>query len=89
MREIVAALIDDTSRQIELLRAAIGARTRSSAPGWPTTPKAPARTSAPTPPRLYSSRSRRTAARGEFDECGASLATLAQEVERLREEQTQ
>lgn len=86
MRELVAALIDDTSRQILLLDAAIReadplkcARLAHYSKG------ACANLGAESAAALLKDIERR-AHGGDFQECRVSLAALADEIDRLRSE---
>jgi HPt (histidine-containing phosphotransfer) domain-containing protein len=86
MREILLALIDDTSRQIGLLEAAIrdkdGQATRRLAHySKGACANVGAKAAAATLEDIE-----RSAARSEFAECGASLDRLTFEIGRLRSE---
>ena len=86
MREIVRALIDDTSRQIPLIEAAIRKRDPLSTGRLAHYSKgACANVGAKSAAAALES-IEREAARSEFEECGASLAKLSDAIERLRDE---
>lgn len=86
MREILSTLIDDTSRQIPLLEAAIREKD-------PRTTKRLAHYSKGACANVGANAAvaaleniERTAARSDFDECGASLGKLARAIDQLRAE---
>jgi HPt (histidine-containing phosphotransfer) domain-containing protein len=86
MREILAALIDDTSRQIDLIASAIRQkdsqlckRLAHYSKGACANVGANAAAALLRDIEFY-------AARGQFSHCETSLAALAQEMERLRNE---
>ena len=86
MREIVAALIEDTVRQLPLLDEAIHAGDGPRAARLAHYSKgACANLGAQSSAYLLAS-IERTAAGGDFTRCSASLAALAMELDRLRGE---
>lgn len=89
MREVLTALIDDTSRQIQLLDYAIRARDAGETMRLAHYSKgACANVGAKTTAELLR-QIERTAAQGDFDCCGESLHFLAGELEKLRAEAQQ
>jgi HPt (histidine-containing phosphotransfer) domain-containing protein len=86
MREIVGALIDDTSRQIPLLEAAIRQKNPQATERLAHYSKGACANVGAKSAAAVLENIERTAARCDFDECGASLAKLAQAIDRLREE---
>ena len=86
MREIVAALIDDTARQIELLDAAIRQEDAKRCMRLAHYSKgACANVGAKAAADLLKHIERK-AASNEFEECTQSLSALAAEMDRLRSE---
>ncbi len=86
MREVLAALIEDSSRQIQLLAAAIGQRDGEKTKRLAHYSKGACATVGARAAAAALLEIERRAARSEFEGCSASLALLAQEVERLRAE---
>ena len=86
MREVLAALIDDTSRQLMLLDEAIrkgnaGETIRLAHYSKGACANVGARSTAALLQEIE-----RTAARGDFADCGESLRSLAAELDKLRTE---
>ena len=86
MREIVSALIDDTSRQMELLEAAIHEQDSQKCMRLAHYSKGACANVGANSAASVCTLIERTASRGEFAECSSSLAGLAREIERLRVE---
>lgn len=84
MREILSVLIDDTSRQMKLLKTAIQEQDATKCMRLAHSSKgACANVGAAVAADLLKDIERR-AAKGEFAECDLALARLAEEVEQLR-----
>jgi HPt (histidine-containing phosphotransfer) domain-containing protein len=88
MREILAALVDDTSRQIGLLDAAIRERNSQQCMRLAHYSKGACSNVGAVAAAATLKHIERKAAVGEFDECLISLAALAQQIEFLRAEST-
>jgi HPt (histidine-containing phosphotransfer) domain-containing protein len=88
MREILAALVDDTSRQIGLLDAAIRERNSQQCMRLAHYSKGACSNVGAVAAAATLKHIERKAAVGEFDECLISLAALAQQIEFLRTEST-
>jgi HPt (histidine-containing phosphotransfer) domain-containing protein len=86
MREIVCALIDDTARQIPLLEAAIREKDQRSTRRLAHYSKGACANVGAKSAAAALEDIERTAARSDFDECGASLGRLAQAIGQLRAE---
>jgi HPt (histidine-containing phosphotransfer) domain-containing protein len=86
MREILATLIDDTSRQIQLLDLAIREGDALRCMRLAHYSKGACANVGATAAADVCKNIERSAADGRFTECGASLAALAQELGRLRSE---
>jgi HPt (histidine-containing phosphotransfer) domain-containing protein len=86
MREIVHALIDDTSRQIPLLRAAICEKDPQATRRLAHYSKGACASVGARSAAAALENIERTAARRDFEECGASLEKLAEAIDRLRSE---
>ena len=86
MREIVCALIDDTSRQIPLLEAAIRRKDTQATKRLAHYSRGACANVGAKAAAAALENIERTAARNDFDECGASLGKLAQAIDRLRAE---
>ncbi len=86
MREIVSTLIDDTSRQIPLLEAAIREKNPQVAQRLAHYSKGACANVGARSAAAVLENIERTAARCDFDECSASLRMLAQAIDRLRAE---
>ena len=84
MREIVAALIDDTSRQLPFLESAISAEDSKTCMRLAHYSKGACANVGANAAAAVLKRIEREAADHEFPECRASLAALAAEIERLR-----
>ncbi len=86
MRDVVAALIDDTARHISLLECAIRDRNAGETMRLAHCSKgACANVGARSSAAMLMEIERR-AAEGDFDTCGQSLLTLARELDKLRVE---
>ena len=86
MREILSVLIDDTSRQIHLLDAAIRAEDSQACKRLAHYSKgACANVGANAAAALFK-HIEHVAGRGDFAECSSSLSTLAVEMDKLRTE---
>lgn len=88
MREVLAELIDDTSRQLPLLQAAISAADVSATMRLAHYSKGACANLGAQAAAATLLNIERCAASGDFGECTVSLANLAAEVERLRAETT-
>ena len=88
MREIVAALIDDTSRQIELLDAAIREEDSKRCVRLAHYSKGACANVGANAAAALLKHIERKAASQEFAECTQSLGELSMEMERLRSEVT-
>jgi HPt (histidine-containing phosphotransfer) domain-containing protein len=86
MREILHALIDDTSRQIPLLEAAIREKDQQATRRLAHYSKGACANVGARSAAAALENIERTAARRDFDECGASLGKLAEAIDRLRAE---
>jgi len=86
MREIVSALIDDTSRQMELLQAAISEKDSQKCMRLAHYSKGACANVGANSAANVCTLIERTASRGAFEECSSSLKGLAREIERLRAE---
>jgi len=86
MREILSALIDDTSRQIQLLGAAIREQNPQKCMRLAHYSKGACANVGACRAAALLQQIERQAASGGFDGCGESLDRLSEEVERLREE---
>jgi HPt (histidine-containing phosphotransfer) domain-containing protein len=86
MREIVAALIDDTSRQIELLDAAIREEDSKRCVRLAHYSKGACANVGANAAAALLKNIEKKAASNEFGECTRSLSALAAEVDRLRVE---
>ena len=86
MREVLEALIDDTARQMPLLRAAIHAADVSAIMRLAHYSKGACANLGAQAAAATLLKIERSAASGDFSECTVSLANLAAEVERLRVE---
>ncbi|HYW41480.1 MAG TPA: Hpt domain-containing protein [Bryobacteraceae bacterium] len=86
MREIVAALVDDTARQIELLDSAIREEDAPRCIRLAHYSKGACANVGANAAAAALKQIERRAANREFSECSASLGTLVQEVARLRTE---
>ena len=86
MREILAALIDDTARQMVLLQAAIAEGNIQKCMRLAHYSKGACANVGANRAAEVLRQMERQAAGGDFQECGLSLATLTQEMERLRAE---
>jgi HPt (histidine-containing phosphotransfer) domain-containing protein len=86
MREIVGALIADTSRQIPLLAAAIREKDPQATRRLAHYSKGACANVGAKSAAAALDDIERTAARSNFEECGASLEKLAQAIDRLRAE---
>ena len=84
MREILAALIDDTSRQMPFLESAIRAEDSRGCMRLAHYSKGACANVGANAAAAVLKRIEREAAGHEFQECRASLANLAAEIERLR-----
>jgi len=86
MREIVAALVDDTAQQLQLLDAAIRGRDAANCRRLAHYSKgACANVGAKRAAALFK-QIERDAATGDFQHCGATAEALAREIELLRQE---
>jgi len=86
MREIVAALIDDTALQLPLLDAAIRQRDPRATARLAHYAKGACATVGARSAAAALEDIERTAARDDFDACRLSLGNLAQAIDRLRAE---
>jgi HPt (histidine-containing phosphotransfer) domain-containing protein len=86
MREIVCALIDDTSRQIPLLEGAIREKDPQTTKRLAHYSKGACANVGAKAAAAALENIERTAAQSDFDACGASLAKLAQAIDQLRAE---
>jgi HPt (histidine-containing phosphotransfer) domain-containing protein len=86
MRELLAALIDDTSQQIELLQAAVQEHDSGRCMRLAHYSKGACANVGAASAAALLKRIEVGAAAREFPECGEALASLAVEVTRLREE---
>lgn len=86
MREILSALIDDTSRQIGLLDTAIRAEDSQKCMRLAHYSKGACANVGANSAAALLKHIENQASKGEFFECGQSLAALSQEIDRLRTE---
>jgi HPt (histidine-containing phosphotransfer) domain-containing protein len=86
MREILSALIDDTSRQIPLLEVAIREKDPQTTRRLAHYSKGACANVGAKAAAAALENIERTAARSDFDECGASLGKLARAIDQLRAE---
>jgi HPt (histidine-containing phosphotransfer) domain-containing protein len=86
MREIVAALIDDTSNQIPLLRKAIGDRDAAYCKRLAHYSKGACANVGANSAATLLKQIEKTASAGKFPECGLALENLARQIELLRGE---
>ncbi|MBZ5581953.1 MAG: Hpt domain-containing protein [Acidobacteriia bacterium] len=86
IREILETLIEDSSRQIRLLETAIRQRDPETTMRLAHYSKGACANVGARAAAAALLEIERRAARSEFGECGASLAVLAREVDRLRAE---
>ena len=86
MREIVAALVDDTARQIELLDCAIREEDAPRCIRLAHYSKGACANVGANAAAAALKQIERKAASREFSECSASLGALVREVDRLRTE---
>ncbi|MBZ5729081.1 MAG: Hpt domain-containing protein [Acidobacteriia bacterium] len=86
MCEILAALIDDTSRQVPLLESAIQEQDSQKCMRLAHYSKGACANVGATAAAAVLKQIERRAATGDFVECSMSLAALAQEIDRLRSE---
>jgi HPt (histidine-containing phosphotransfer) domain-containing protein len=86
MREIVAALIDDTSNQIQLLGAAIRDRNSALCKRLAHYSKGACANVGANRAAALLKQIETTASTGEFPRCGEALENLAREIELLRGE---
>lgn len=86
MREIIAALIDDTSRQMELLEASIRVQDSQETIRLAHYSKGACANLGANSIAALLKRIEVTASSSDFGECGTSLASLHREVELLRRE---
>ncbi|MGA2269509.1 MAG: Hpt domain-containing protein [Bryobacteraceae bacterium] len=86
MREILSALIDDTSRQMELMKSAIRAEDSQQCMRLAHYSKGACANVGANAAAAVLIEIERQAAGREFHECQASLAALGAEIERLRSE---
>jgi HPt (histidine-containing phosphotransfer) domain-containing protein len=84
MREILLALIDDTSQQIQLLGAAIREQDSQKTMQLAHYSKGACANVGANSSAALLAAIEHEAGRGEFPECGTSLTALAIEIERLR-----
>lgn len=86
MREVLAALIDDTARQLNLLDAAIRQRNASETIRLAHYSKGACANVGARSTAALLQQIERTAARGDFETCVQSFGSLAAELEKLRQE---
>ncbi len=86
MREIVAALVDDTSRQIQLLDSAIREQDSQKCMRLAHYSKGACANVGATAAAAVLKQIESSASGGQFDDCTESLAALAREIDRLRNE---
>jgi len=86
MREILAALIDDTSRQLVLLQSAVSEKDPQRTMRLAHYSKGACANVGANAAAHVLKRIEQDAARRDFQECSASLSTLALEIDRLRSE---
>jgi HPt (histidine-containing phosphotransfer) domain-containing protein len=86
MREILSALIDDTSRQIPLLDSAIREEDSLKCMRLAHYSKGACANVGANAAAALLKHIEHEAGRGEFTECGTSLAALSHEIDRLRDE---
>ena len=86
MREILSALIDDTSRQIHLLESAIREQDSQKCARLAHYSKGACANVGAEGAALLLKQIERKALSGYFQECGSSLAALTGEIDRLRTE---
>lgn len=84
MREILAALIDDTSRQIPLLDSAIREENSQKCMRLAHYSKGACANVGANAAATLLKHIEHEAGKGQFPECGLSLAALTLEIERLR-----
>jgi HPt (histidine-containing phosphotransfer) domain-containing protein len=85
MREILAALIEDTSRQILLMDSAIREENSQKCMRLAHYSKGACANVGANAAAALLKHIETEAGRGQFPECGTSLAALVQEIDRLRE----
>jgi HPt (histidine-containing phosphotransfer) domain-containing protein len=86
MQEVLAALLDDTSRQVGLLDAAIRGHDPKTTMRLAHYCKGACANVGANAAATALQRMEQAAARESFDECASALGTLAQELERLKME---
>lgn len=86
MREILTALIDDTSRQIQLMEWAIREKDSQKCMRLAHYSKGACANVGANAAAALLKNIEHKASKGDFSECGTSLAALSDEVERLRHE---
>jgi HPt (histidine-containing phosphotransfer) domain-containing protein len=86
MREVLAALVDDTGRQIPLLASAIREQNSEKCMHLAHYSKGACANVGASAAAAVLKTLERQAARGDFPNCGESLAALVLEVDRLRTE---
>ncbi len=86
MREVLSALIDDTGRQIQMLDRAIRERDAGETIRLAHYSKGACANVGARSTAAILQQIERTAAQGDFTVCGASLASLAGELDKLRTE---
>ncbi len=86
MREVLSALVDDTSRQIQLLDMAIREQDSQKCMRLAHYSKGACANVGANAAAAVLKQLERSAAEKQFDECGVSLTALGREVERLRAE---
>ena len=84
MQEVLAALLDDTSRQMGLLDAAISEHDPKKTMRLAHYCKGACANLGANGAATVLQRLEQAASRGLFDECSTALATLARELEKLR-----
>jgi HPt (histidine-containing phosphotransfer) domain-containing protein len=86
MREILAALIDDTSRQLVLLQSAVTEQDPQKTMRLAHYSKGACANVGANAAAQVLKQIEQDAARRDFQECSASLSSLAREIDRLRSE---
>jgi len=86
MREILSALIDDTSRQFLLLESAIREEDPQKCMRLAHYSKGACANVGANAAAAILKHIENQAGKGQFPECGTSLTTLSREIERLRQE---